>query len=105
MGNHAGCPQVGGSGDPSCDLAQPPRLIRQAAARTSKACDHRCKIGREISSLPGDYTRIVVGDPIPGWTSYELAFNESINFHPDRLNRPMTHFSCTLHPVRQQFPS
>jgi acetyl-CoA synthetase len=43
------------------------------------------KSAEKFSGLPGEYTRIVTGDPIPGWTSYELAFNESINFQPDRL--------------------
>jgi acetyl-CoA synthetase len=44
------------------------------------------KSAEKFSGLPGDYTRIVTGvGPIPGWTSYELAFNESINFQPDRL--------------------
>ena len=38
----------------------------------------------EKFSFTGDYTRIVTGDPIPGWISYQLAFNESINFQPDR---------------------
>jgi len=43
------------------------------------------KSAEKFSGLPGEYTRIVTGDPIPGWTSYELAFNESVNFQPHRL--------------------
>jgi acetyl-CoA synthetase len=45
------------------------------------------KSAEKFSSLEGNYTRIVVGDPIPGWTSYEEAFNESGNFQPDELTR------------------
>jgi acetyl-CoA synthetase len=41
----------------------------------------------KFSSVPGNYTRIVTGDAIPGWTSYEEAFGESASFQPDRLTR------------------
>jgi len=42
------------------------------------------KSSEKFSSLPGSYTRIVVGDSIPGWVSYEQAFNESADFQPDQ---------------------
>jgi len=41
----------------------------------------------KFSSWPGDYTRIVMGDRIPGWASYTEAFNESENFQSDQRTR------------------
>src|SRR5437879_12219664 len=40
-----------------------------------------------FSTLPGDYTRIVVGDRTEDWISYDDAYNESPNFLPDALTR------------------
>ena len=45
------------------------------------------KSAAKFSDLQGNYTRIAVGDSIPGWISYEEAFNQSGDFQPDRLTR------------------
>src|SRR5207249_7110371 len=41
----------------------------------------------KFSTLPGKYTRVVVGNASPGWISYHEAFSESGNFQPDHLTR------------------
>ena len=37
----------------------------------------------KFASVPGDYTRIAVGEARTGWISYENAYNESGEFQPD----------------------
>ncbi|MGB7019353.1 MAG: AMP-binding protein, partial [Xanthobacteraceae bacterium] len=37
----------------------------------------------KFADLPGDYTRIVVGQEMPGWISYETAYQASADFTPD----------------------
>ena len=41
----------------------------------------------KFSSSLKNYTRIVVGDRIPGWDSYTQAFSESEDFQPGELTR------------------
>ena len=36
-----------------------------------------------FAGLAGNYSRIVVGDPVEGWTPYEDAYGEPANFTPD----------------------
>jgi acetyl-CoA synthetase len=40
-----------------------------------------------FSTLPGEYTRIVVGEPTPDWISYEEAYNESPQYSPDAVTQ------------------
>ena len=42
----------------------------------------------KFADLPGDYTRIVVGKEMPGWVSYETAYQSSAEFAPDGDTRP-----------------
>jgi acetyl-CoA synthetase len=42
----------------------------------------------KFADLPGDYTRIVVGKEMPGWISYETAYQSSAEFAPDGDTRP-----------------
>ncbi len=42
----------------------------------------------KFADLPGDYTRIVVGKDLPGWISYETAYQSSTEFAPDGETRP-----------------
>jgi len=37
----------------------------------------------KFADLPGDYSRIVVGKEMPGWVSYESAYQSSAQFTPD----------------------
>jgi acetyl-CoA synthetase len=41
----------------------------------------------KFADLPGDYTRIVVGDAVPGWVSYEGCYAASPDFAPDGETR------------------
>jgi acetyl-CoA synthetase len=41
----------------------------------------------KFADLPGDYTRIVVGDAVPGWISYEGCYAASPDFTPDGETR------------------
>jgi acetyl-CoA synthetase len=41
----------------------------------------------KFADLPGDYTRIVVGQSMPGWISFENGYASSPNFTPDRDTR------------------
>ena len=45
------------------------------------------KSADKFSVLPGDYTRMVVGHSVPGWISYEDAFNESGMFEPEGITQ------------------
>ena len=72
---------------PAATLLSPEDLSDRLQRGQAKHVITDAKSAEKFSRLPGDYTRIVTGEPIPGWTSYELAFNESINFQPDRLTR------------------
>jgi acetyl-CoA synthetase len=38
---------------------------------------------RKFADLPGDYTRIVVGDDVAGWTPFEDGYEASAQFTPD----------------------
>ncbi len=42
----------------------------------------------KFADLPGDYTRIVVGNEVPGWVSYENAYRASADFAADDETRP-----------------
>jgi acetyl-CoA synthetase len=42
----------------------------------------------KFADLRGDYTRIVVGKDVPGWVSYEKAYEASPEFTPDGETRP-----------------
>ena len=42
----------------------------------------------KFADLPGDYTRIVVGNAVPGWNSYEGCYAASQDFRPDGETRP-----------------
>jgi acetyl-CoA synthetase len=42
----------------------------------------------KFADLPGDYTRVVVGEEMPGWVSYETAYQSSAEFAPDGDTRP-----------------
>ena len=41
----------------------------------------------KFAELPGDYTRIVVGKPVPDWVSYEDCYQQSADFTPDASTR------------------
>jgi acetyl-CoA synthetase len=41
----------------------------------------------KFAELPGNYTRIVVGKAVPGWTSYEDCYAASTQFVPDGETR------------------
>jgi acetyl-CoA synthetase len=41
----------------------------------------------KFADLPGDYRRIVVGDDLPGWVSYEAGYKASAQFTPDGETR------------------
>jgi acetyl-CoA synthetase len=40
-------------------------------------------VAPKFADLPGDYTRIVVGNDVPGWMSYENGYGASARFTPD----------------------
>jgi acetyl-CoA synthetase len=40
-------------------------------------------IAAKFADLPGDYTRIVVGGAVPGWSSFEDGYRETEQFKPD----------------------
>jgi acetyl-CoA synthetase len=42
----------------------------------------------KFADLPGDYTRIVVGNEVPGWVPYENAYRASADFAADDETRP-----------------
>ena len=42
----------------------------------------------KFADLPGDYTRMVVGKEMPGWISYETAYQSPAEFAPDGDTRP-----------------
>ena len=42
----------------------------------------------KFADLPGEYTRIVVGKEMPGWASYESAYQSSADFTPDGDTQP-----------------
>jgi acetyl-CoA synthetase len=49
-------------------------------------------VAAKFADLPGDYTRIVVGNEVPGWVSYEQGYQASAHLGPDgetRADDPM----------------
>ena len=42
----------------------------------------------KFADLPGDYTRIAVGNAVPGWIAFENAYRASAEFTPDGETRP-----------------
>src|SRR5512138_2912769 len=46
----------------------------------------------KFATLPGDYTKLIVGSDLPGWTRFELSHEEPNDFEPDgetRANDPL----------------
>jgi acetyl-CoA synthetase len=41
----------------------------------------------KFAALEGEYTRIAVGGAVPGWQSYEVAYQEPVDFSPDGPTR------------------
>ena len=41
----------------------------------------------KFTTLPGDYTKLIVGSDLPGWTRFELAHEEPNDFEPDGETR------------------
>jgi acetyl-CoA synthetase len=39
--------------------------------------------GLKFATLPGDYTKLIVGSDLPGWTRFELAYEAPNAFTPD----------------------
>ncbi len=37
----------------------------------------------KFAPLPGDYTRLSIGEPVPGWQRFEDAANTAVDFEPD----------------------
>jgi len=44
-------------------------------------------VAAKFADLPGDYTRIAVGSPVPGWVSYEKGYDAPAEFVPDGETR------------------
>ena len=44
-------------------------------------------VAAKFADLPGDYTRIAVGNPVPGWVSYDKGYEASADFTPDGETR------------------
>ncbi len=42
----------------------------------------------KFADLPGDYTRIAVGNAVPGWIAFENAYRAPAEFSPDGETRP-----------------
>src|SRR5438105_4233792 len=61
----------------------PDRLERGHARHVIAGAQH-C---RKFAPLEGDYTRIAVGDGMPGWISFDAAYQEPESFQPDGATR------------------
>ncbi len=44
-------------------------------------------VAAKFADLPGDYTRIAVGNAVPGWIAYENGYQASAQFTPDGETR------------------
>jgi acetyl-CoA synthetase len=66
---------------PSADLAD--RVVRGAARHVVTTADAAAK----FDDVPGDYTRICVGGPNPGWLDYAGSAAASSDFVPDGVTR------------------
>jgi acetyl-CoA synthetase len=44
-------------------------------------------VAAKFADLPGDYTRIAVGNDVPGWVSYAAGYEASADFLPDGETR------------------
>ena len=42
---------------------------------------------RKFDTLPGDYTKLIVGSDVPGWTRFESAYDAPNEFVPDGVTR------------------
>ncbi len=51
----------------------------------------------KFADLPGDYTRIVVGKEMPGWVSYETAYQSSAEFAAGRRHAPRRSVVALFH--------
>ncbi len=63
------------------DLAD--RFARGRVRHVVAAAD----VAPKFAELPGDYTRIVVGGSVPGWTAYEQSYQASAEFVADGETR------------------
>jgi acetyl-CoA synthetase len=63
------------------DLAD--RFARGRVRHVVASAEHTAK----FADLPGDYTRIAVGETAPGWTRWEAGYDASAKFVPDGETR------------------
>jgi acetyl-CoA synthetase len=52
------------------------RHVVTASAQTAK-----------FAALPGDYTRIAIGEPVPGWRNFDDSAAAPVSFEPDGITR------------------
>ena len=77
---------------PASTLLGPADLTDRVERGAAKHVVIRSVDAPKFSGVGGDYTRIVVGEPVEGWHSYAAAFAESPEFTPDgptRADDPM----------------
>ncbi len=68
---------------PASTLLGPADLADRVERGVAKHVVIRSVDAPKFEDVSGDYTRIVVGEPVEGWHSYSSAFAESPEFTPD----------------------
>jgi len=72
---------------PASTLLGPADLTDRVERGAAKHVVIRSVDAPKFDGVSGEYTRIVVGEPVEGWHSYATAFAESPEFTPDGLTR------------------
>jgi acetyl-CoA synthetase len=72
---------------PATTLLMPSDLADRFARGRVRHVVASADVATKFADLPGDYTRIVVGDEVPGWRSFERGYEDDAQFAPDAETR------------------
>jgi acetyl-CoA synthetase len=68
---------------PASTLLGPSDLVDRVDRGNARHVVARAADATKFANVAGDYTRIAVGEPTPGWQDYRLAYDQFADFTPD----------------------
>ncbi|HYS41210.1 MAG TPA: AMP-binding protein [Pseudonocardiaceae bacterium] len=68
---------------PASTLLGPSDLVDRVERGNARHVVARAADAPKFANVAGDYTRIAVGEPTPGWQDYRSAYDQAADFTPD----------------------
>ncbi|MEL6345258.1 MAG: AMP-binding protein [Myxococcota bacterium] len=72
---------------PTSTLMTPDELRDRLRRGNVRAVIADASLADRFNALPGDYLKIVVGEPVPGWASFEDFRQADVDFSPDGVTK------------------